>query len=54
MRNGSLTGNDFVPNTGLGSFRALGSLKMSDEKGERERERKRNETETQKLGCCIS
>ena len=40
-RNGSLTGNDFVPNTGLGSFRALGSLKTSDKKGERERERKK-------------
>ena len=34
-------GNDFVPNTGQGSFRALGSLKTSDKKGERERERKK-------------
>ena len=55
-RNRSLTGNNFVPNMGQGSFRALGGLKTSNKKGERERERerKRNETEMQNPGCCIS
>ena len=42
-RNGSLTGNNFVPNTGQGSFRALGSLKTSNEKGEGERKKEKRD-----------
>ena len=50
VRNGSLTRNDLVPNMGQGSFRALGSLKTSDEKGEREREKERRRDRDAKTG----